>query len=38
MTLPDFLRSDEYGEIFLVGHRVTLYHIIEEWAPGGLLW
>ncbi len=34
MTLPDFLRSDEYGEIFLVGHRVTLYHVIKEYRQG----
>jgi uncharacterized protein (DUF433 family) len=27
MTLPDFLRADEYGEVFLAGHRVTLYHV-----------
>ncbi len=34
MTLPDFLRSDEYGEIFLAGHRVTLYHLIKEYQEG----
>lgn len=34
MTLPDFLRSDEYGEIFLVGHRITLYHIIKDYREG----
>jgi uncharacterized protein (DUF433 family) len=31
MTLPDFLRADEYGEIFLTGHRVTLYHILKAY-------
>ena len=31
MILPDFLRSDEYGEIFLAGHRVTLYHLVKEY-------
>ena len=34
MTLPDFLRSDEYGEIFLTGHRVTLYHVIKDYREG----
>jgi uncharacterized protein (DUF433 family) len=34
MTLPDFLRSDEYGEIFLVGHRITLYHLIKDYQEG----
>jgi uncharacterized protein (DUF433 family) len=34
MTLPDFLRSDEYGEIFLVGHRITLYHIVKDYQDG----
>jgi uncharacterized protein (DUF433 family) len=30
MTLPDFLRADEYGEIFLAGHRITLYHLVKD--------
>ena len=34
MTLPDFLRSDEYGEIFLAGHRITLYHVIKDYQDG----
>jgi uncharacterized protein (DUF433 family) len=34
MTLPDFLRSDQYGEIFLAGHRITLYHIIKDYQEG----
>jgi len=34
MILPDFLRSDEYGEIFLVGHRITLYHVIKDYRDG----
>jgi uncharacterized protein (DUF433 family) len=34
MRLPDFLRSDEYGEIFLAGHRITLYHIIKDYLEG----
>jgi uncharacterized protein (DUF433 family) len=34
MTLPDFLRSDAGGEIFLAGHRVTLYHVIKDYRDG----
>src|SRR5260370_38445551 len=34
MTLPDFLRSDAGGEIFLAGHRVTLYHVIKDYREG----
>lgn len=34
MTLPDFLRADEYGEIFLAGHRVTLHHLIKDYQDG----
>jgi uncharacterized protein (DUF433 family) len=34
MTLPDFLRSDEYGEVFLAGHRITLYHVIKDYREG----
>src|SRR5437660_11310103 len=34
MTLPDFLRSDEYGEIFLAGHRITLYHVVKDYQEG----
>jgi uncharacterized protein (DUF433 family) len=30
VILPDFLCADKYGEIFLTGHRVTLYHIIKD--------
>jgi uncharacterized protein (DUF433 family) len=31
MNLPDFLRSDEHGEVFLAGHRVTLYHVLANY-------
>jgi uncharacterized protein (DUF433 family) len=34
MTLPDFLRTDEYGEIFLTGRRITLYHVLKEHLDG----
>jgi uncharacterized protein (DUF433 family) len=34
MTLPDFLRCDEYGEIFLAGHRITLYHLVKDYDDG----
>jgi uncharacterized protein (DUF433 family) len=34
MTLPDFLSSDAYGEIFLAGHRITLYHLIRSYLAG----
>ena len=34
MTLPDFLRADERGEIFLAGHRVTLYHVLKDYREG----
>jgi uncharacterized protein (DUF433 family) len=34
MTLPDFLRADEQGEIFLAGHRVTLYHVLKDYREG----
>jgi uncharacterized protein (DUF433 family) len=34
MTLPDFLHADEYGEIFLTGHRITLYHLIRDYRDG----
>jgi uncharacterized protein (DUF433 family) len=34
MTLPDFLHADEYGEIFLAGHRITLYHLLKDYRQG----
>jgi uncharacterized protein (DUF433 family) len=34
MTLPNFLRADEQSEIFLAGHRVTLYHVIRDYREG----
>jgi uncharacterized protein (DUF433 family) len=34
MTLPDFLHADERGEIFLAGHRVTLYHVLKDYREG----
>ncbi|MFT3883130.1 MAG: DUF433 domain-containing protein [Gemmatales bacterium] len=33
-NLPDFLTSDTYGEIFLKGHRVTLYHVLWHYNNG----
>ncbi|MBI3411943.1 MAG: DUF433 domain-containing protein [Planctomycetes bacterium] len=32
--MPDFLRSDAYGEIFLAGHRITFYHLITDYQAG----
>ncbi len=34
MNLPDFLRRDDFGEIFLAGHRITLYHVIKDYQAG----
>jgi uncharacterized protein (DUF433 family) len=34
MTLPDFLRQDTYGEIFLTGHRIGLYHVVHYYNQG----
>ncbi len=34
MTLPDFLHADEGGEIFLAGHRVTLYQVLQNYREG----
>ncbi len=33
-NLPDFLHSDAHGEVFLTGHRVTLYHIVKGYREG----
>lgn len=34
MVVPDFLRRDEFGEIFLAGHRVCLHHLVSRYADG----
>jgi uncharacterized protein (DUF433 family) len=34
MSLPDFLRLDPEGEIFLQGHRITLYHVLSRVHAG----
>jgi uncharacterized protein (DUF433 family) len=34
MRLPEFLRAGEYGEIFLTGHRITLYHVMSHFHQG----
>ena len=34
MTLPDFLRANEFGEISLTGHRVGLYHVVSDYNQG----
>jgi len=34
MIVPDFLRSDQYGEIFLAGHRIALYHVVKDYRDG----
>src|SRR5262249_54101388 len=34
MNLPEFLRTDDLGEIFLTGHRITLYHIMKQYNAG----
>lgn len=31
MDLPEFLRRDALGEVFFVGHRVTLYHAMKSY-------
>jgi uncharacterized protein (DUF433 family) len=34
MNLPEFLRTDDFGEILLQGHRITLYHIMKQYNLG----
>ena len=34
MNLPDFLRTDDFGEILLKGHRITLYHVMKQYNLG----
>src|SRR5580658_8208315 len=34
MNLPDFLKSDEAGDIRLVGHRIGLYHVVHYYNEG----
>jgi len=33
-NVPDFLTTDAYGEVFLTGHRVTLYHVLWHYNNG----
>jgi uncharacterized protein (DUF433 family) len=32
MKLPDFLVEDALGEIFLLGHRVCLHHVMNAYS------
>jgi len=34
MILPDFLSQNQFGEIFLTGHRIGLYTIIRCYQTG----
>ena len=34
MNLPDFLSLEEYGEIWLTGHRIGLEHVIANYREG----
>jgi uncharacterized protein (DUF433 family) len=34
MNLPEFLSMDQYGEIFLRGHRIGLYHLLYYYNEG----
>jgi uncharacterized protein (DUF433 family) len=34
MNLPEFLTQDQYGEIFLKGHRIALYHLLYYYNEG----
>jgi uncharacterized protein (DUF433 family) len=34
VKLPDFLREVDYGEILLVGSRISLYHIVSRHEEG----
>ena len=34
MNLPDFLTEWPYGEIVLTGHRIGLFHVIEDHNAG----
>jgi uncharacterized protein (DUF433 family) len=34
MKLPDFLTECAYGEVRLTGHRIGLYHVVEDYKHG----
>ena|ERR1043166_6711244 len=34
MKLPDFLTTDRYGFIHLVGHRIGLNHVLDRYNEG----
>lgn len=34
MNLPDFLTTDDLGDIQIAGHRVGLYHIVSDYNQG----
>jgi uncharacterized protein (DUF433 family) len=34
MKLPDFLTECAFGEVRLTGHRIGLYHIVEDYNFG----
>jgi uncharacterized protein (DUF433 family) len=34
MNLPDFLTETEPGEIRLTGHRIGLFHVVEDFNRG----
>jgi uncharacterized protein (DUF433 family) len=34
MKLPDFLTEGAFGEVRLTGHRIGLYHVIEDYNSG----
>jgi uncharacterized protein (DUF433 family) len=34
MNLPDFLTEWPYGEIVLTGHRIGLYHVVQDYKAG----
>jgi uncharacterized protein (DUF433 family) len=34
MNLPDFLTRHQYGEIRLTGHRIGLFHVVEDYKEG----
>jgi uncharacterized protein (DUF433 family) len=33
-NLPDFLKRCDDGEIVLRGHRITLYHVLDDYKAG----
>ena len=34
MKLPEFLTEDEYGDIWLTGHRIGLAHVVRIYNEG----